>query len=155
MCHGMQEVVVLGEGRDWPVGPATCGEGNIPSRLHPDLTPLIAMDAMTVVTNELHLHLLMDPAVAHLEEVHPGEVEHLLLIVAHLKETAHHLDTTDPLIIRLKVPLLLLQELHRPEATSSSNSSLTRKTTLCLNLMISTPCGVIGCELCSMLTTCR
>ena len=50
----------------------TCGEGNILSRLHPDLTPLIAMDAMTVMTNELHLHLRMDLAVAHLEAVHPG-----------------------------------------------------------------------------------
>ena len=109
----------------------TCGEDNTLSHPHPDPTPLIAMDAMIVTTNELHLHLRMDPAVAHLEEVHPGKVEHLLLIVAHLKETAHHLDITDPLIIRLKVPLLLLQELHRPGATSSSNLNLTRKTILC------------------------
>ena len=110
---------------------ATCGEDNILSHLHTDPTPLIAVGATTVVTNELHLHLRMDPAMAHLEGVHLGEVEHLLLIVAHLEGTAHHLSNTDLLIIRLKVLLLPLQERHRPEATSSSNSSLTRKTILC------------------------
>ena len=110
---------------------ATCGEDNTLSHPHPDPTPLIAMDAMIVTTNELHLHLRMDPAVAHLAVVHPGEVEHLLLIVVHLEGTAHHLNTTDLLITRRRVLLLPLQERHRPEATSSSNSSLTRKTILC------------------------
>ena len=118
----------------------TCGGDNILSHPLLDLTLHTEVDGM-VIAMDVHLpHLRMDPAMAHLEAVEP-----LLLIMVHPKEVAHHQNIMDLHILHLEVLLLPLWERHHLEVAFSSSLSLTRRITLCSNLMINTPCGATEC----------